>query len=76
MARFAGMCAEISTGIVSYREMSRMYKMIVQADLDKEIAIRSCLTKGLEKDTLNMIAYDMKDNLTYKSIFTSMINKL
>lgn len=62
--------------IVSYREMSRMYKMIVQADLDKEIAIRSCLTKGLEKDTLNMIAYDMKDNLTYKSIFTSMINKL
>ena len=62
--------------IVSYREMSRMYKMIVQADLDKEIAVKSCLTKGLEKDTLNMIASDMNDNLVYKGILKSMINKL
>lgn len=62
--------------IVSYREMSRMYKMIVTAGLEKEIAIRSCLTKGLEKDTLNMILCDMKDTLSYKAVFESMINHI
>lgn len=62
--------------IVSYREMSRMYKMIVSAQLDKAIAIRSCLTKGLEKDTLNMVLADMKDTLVYKSIFEDMIKHI
>ena len=62
--------------IVSYREMSRMYKMITQADMDKEVAVRSCLTKGLEKDTLNIIVNDMSDKLAYKAVLQSMINKL
>lgn len=62
--------------IVSYREMSRMYKMIVQAQLGKEDAIRTCLTKGLEKDTLNMIESSMSSSLIYKSIFKEMINHL
>lgn len=62
--------------IVSYREMSRIYKMITIAGLDKQLAIRSCLTKGLEKDTLNMILNVMPRHLEYRSCFESMINTL
>lgn len=61
--------------IVSYREMSRLYKMIVQAQLEESKAIKTCLTKGLEKDTLNMILNDMDSNLAYKKYFQEMINK-
>ena len=62
--------------ITSYREMSRLYKMIVQAGLDKAVAIKTCLTKGLEKDTLNIILNDMDANLEYKKFFKEMINNL
>lgn len=62
--------------IVSYREMGRLYKMIDIAGLDKPLAIRSCLTKGLEQDTLRMISSSMKKGLAYKKDFDAMIEKL
>ena len=51
--------------IVSYREMSRLYKMITIAGLDKAVALKTCLTKGLEGDTLKMIWNDMP-NIAYR----------
>lgn len=62
--------------IISYREMSRLYKMIVKAELDKAVAIKTCLTKGLEKDTLNIILNDMKDTVEYKKYFKEMLNNI
>lgn len=51
--------------IVSYREMSRLYKMINVAKMDKDIALKTCLTKGLERDSLQMIMNSMDASLTY-----------
>ena len=48
--------------IVSYRELGRLYKMIEIAKLDKKVAIKTCLTKGLESDTLRQIANSMMCN--------------
>ena len=59
--------------IVSYREMSRLYKMITIANLDKAEAIKTGLTKGLEKDTLRMIYNDMPSSIVYKSEFAKII---
>lgn len=58
--------------IVSYREMSRLYKMIDIAKLDKTVALKTCLTKGLEKDTLRMIQDSLKEN-EYKDILGALI---
>lgn len=58
--------------IVSYREMSRLYKMINVAKLDKGIALKTCLFKGLEKDTLKMICNDLSDN-EYKILTQNII---
>lgn len=58
--------------IVSYREMSRLYKMIDIAKLDKAVALKTCLTKGLEKDTLRMIQDSLKEN-EYKDILGALI---
>lgn len=58
--------------IVSYREMSRLYKMINVAKLDKTIALKTCLLKGLENDTLRMLLNDIKDN-EYKNILKNII---
>ena len=49
--------------IVSYREMSRLYKMVNIAGLDKAVALKTCLTKGLEGDTLKMIWNDMPNGV-------------
>ncbi len=59
--------------IVSYREMSRLYKMINVAKLDKTIALKTCLLKGLENDTLRMLLNDIKDS-EYKKILKNIIN--
>lgn len=60
--------------IVSYREMSRLYKMITIAKLDKAEAIKTGLTKGLEKDTLRMIYNAMDNTLAYKSELKKIID--
>lgn len=59
--------------IVSYREMSRLYKMITIAKLDKAEAIKTGLTKGLENDTLRMIYNDMSNTIAYKSELAKII---
>lgn len=61
--------------IVSYREMSRLYKMIEIAKLDKETAVKTCLLKGLEKDTLKMIMNAMRGNEEYKKVLKNIIEK-
>lgn len=61
--------------IVSYREMSRLYKMITIAKLDKDVALKTCLTKGLEKDSLRMICNCLSDSLTYKVELKKVIEK-
>lgn len=58
--------------IVSYREMSRLYKMIDIANLDKQVALKTCLLKGLENDTLRMICNDMKES-TYKEVLRGLV---
>lgn len=60
--------------IVSYREMSRLNKMINVAKLDKEVALKTCLLKGLEKDTLRIISNDMKISNEYAEILNKIIN--
>lgn len=59
--------------IVSYREMSRLYKMITIAKLDKAEAIKTGLTKGLENDTLKMIYNDMSNDIAYKNELAQII---
>ena len=59
--------------IVSYREISRLSKMIDGAHMNEVSAIKSCVVKGLEKDTLRMIYNSMKD-ITYKKFLKELIN--
>jgi hypothetical protein len=46
--------------IVSYRGIGRLKKMLNLLDIEE--AIRTCLTKGLEKDSIRMIADTMTSN--------------
>jgi len=48
--------------IVSYREFNRLYKMIEVAKMEPREAIKCCLTKGLEVDTLRMLKNNMSSN--------------
>lgn len=48
--------------IVSYRELSRLYKMIEIAKLEELEALKSCLLKGLENDSIRMIANNLKSS--------------
>lgn len=59
--------------IVSYRDISRLSKMIDGAHLDVCSAIKSCVVKGLEKDTLRMICNSMRE-ITYKKFLKELIN--
>lgn len=59
--------------IISYREISRLHKMIDYAQMDERVAIQTCVVKGLEKDTLRMIAQEMKD-VDYKKFLIEIIN--
>ena len=59
--------------IVSYREISRLSKMIDGAHMDEVSAIKSCVVKGLEKDTLRMIYNSMRD-IGYKKFLKELIN--
>ena len=59
--------------IVSYREISRLSKMIDGAHLDIKSAIKSCVLKGLENDSLRMICNDMTE-VAYKKFLKELIN--
>lgn len=59
--------------IVSYREMSRLYKMIEIAKLDKDVALKTCLLKGLEKDTLQMVCNSMDSSLEFKKVLNKIV---
>lgn len=59
--------------IVSYRAMGRFYKMVNIANLDKVKAMKGCLTKQLEQDTLKMIYNEMSDSLVYKEVLKKLI---
>lgn len=59
--------------IVSYRDIGRLAKMIDGAHMDEVSAIKCCVVKGLEKDTLRMIYNDMKD-VSYKKFLKELIN--
>lgn len=52
--------------IVSYREIKRLHKMIDVAGMDVTTAIKTCLVKGLENDTLRMIANQMSEAVAYR----------
>ena len=58
--------------IVSYRDISRLAKMIDGAKLDVKSALRSCVIKGLENDSLRMI-YDTMEDCEYKKILKELI---
>lgn len=60
--------------IVSYREMSRLYKMIDIAGMDKTTALKTCLIKGLERDSLVMICGQLSDNLKLKENLKNILN--
>lgn len=59
--------------IVSYRNIGMLEKMIDGAHMDEVSAIRSCVAKGLEKDTLRMIYNSMKE-ISYKKFLKELIN--
>lgn len=61
--------------IVSYREISRLHKMIDVAKMDIAKAIKCCLVKGLEKDTLRMIENNMSNSVKYKANLKEIIEK-
>lgn len=60
--------------IVSYREMSRLNKMVNSAKLDKTVALKTCLLKGLEEDTIRMIAKDVVKGNEYSRLLNNLIN--
>lgn len=58
--------------IVSYREISRLAKMIDGAHMKEIDAIKSCVVKGLEDDSLRMICDGMHE-VAYKKFLKQLI---
>lgn len=54
--------------IISYRGIGRLAKMIKL--LSVEEALETCLTKGMEKDDINVIAHDLPDSKYRKALRT------
>jgi len=77
----AGFCREFrkaaqKTGqqvIVSYRAIGRLAKMAQILDLDE--AIETCLTKGMEKDDMNMIYKEIMIDSKYKKALKKVIDR-
>jgi len=61
--------------IVSYREISRLHKMIDIAKMDVVSALKSCLIKGLENDSLRMIMRDMDSSNKYYEAMKKIAEK-
>lgn len=59
--------------IVSYREIGRLHKMIDIANMEVGEAIKCCLVKGLEQDSIRMIANDMKESIAYKRFLNKLL---
>ena len=53
--------------------MSRLYKMVDIAKMEKETALKTCLIKGLEKDTLRMILSSMSNKSSYYETLRKII---
>ena len=60
--------------IVSYRAIERLAKMIQIMDLEE--ALKTCLTKGIEKDDLNIIAQGIQGNNKYKQALKSLVTHM
>lgn len=60
--------------IVSYREIKRLHNMIDIAGMDVTTAIKTCLVKGLENDTLRMIANQMGSEIEYRKNLLEIAN--
>lgn len=57
--------------IVSYREIGRINKMVNQAKMNIVTAVKSCLIKGLEVDSIRLAKdrlSELKDNVYYKAL--------
>ncbi len=52
--------------IVSYREIKRLHAMVDVAKMDVTRALKYCLVKGLDKDSLRMVANAMGSDVAYK----------
>lgn len=60
--------------IVSYRAIGRLAKM-VQLLTDEE-AIETCLVKGMEKDDVNMIAYEIHIDNRYSTALRQLVDRM
>lgn len=60
--------------IVSYREINRLHKMIDVAKMDVTTAIKTCLLKGLEKDSLRIIVNQMSSSVAYRKNLLEIVN--
>ena len=60
--------------IVSYREIKRLHNMIDIAKMSVTNAIRYCVTKGLEKDSLRMIVNRMSSEVAYRKNLLEIVN--
>lgn len=60
--------------IVSYRAIERLAKMVQIMDLEE--ALKTCLTKGIEKDDLNIIAQGIQGNNKYKQALKSLVTHM
>ena len=60
--------------IVSYREIKRLHKMVDVAKMNVTDAIRYCVVKGIEKDSLRMIANGMSSAVAYRKNLIEIIN--
>lgn len=58
--------------ILSYRGMNSVYNAIFNLEIDPAEALKICVFKGLEKDTLRIIAADMSDDNKYKNIVSAL----
>lgn len=59
--------------VVSYRTIGRLHKMVDGAGLGVTEAIETCLTKGLEGDSLRVIYEGMSDSVAWKKNLGELI---
>lgn len=59
--------------VVSYRDIGRLHKMVDLAGMEVREAIETCLVKGLEKDSVNMIWSGMSDKVAWKKYLKELL---
>lgn len=55
--------------------MKRLTKMIDIAGLDREVALKSCLFKGMDRDSLSSIRSSLRTNSIYVGLLDNLIQK-